>query len=145
MIAIWIGVYSITKIMLSLTYCKSCGKPRFKPKRGGFRKNTIESEEASIRLIGQQIWDRVRWLPKITEVGKSVRLPSYEVEHNWTKQSIFWELPYWKDHLVRHCLDVMHVEKNVFDNIIHTVMNSDELKTMRKQGWIWRSTIDALS
>ena len=35
----------------------------------GFRKNTIESEEAPIRFINQQIWDRVRRLPKITELG----------------------------------------------------------------------------
>ena len=30
------------------------------------------------------------------------------------------------------CLDVMHVEKNVFDNIIHTVMNSDRTKDNEK-------------
>ena len=53
--------------------------------RYGFRKNTIESEKAPVRLTGQQIWDRVRRLPKITEVGKSVRLFGYRVEHNWTK------------------------------------------------------------
>ena len=41
--------------------------------------------------------------------------------HNWHKKSIFWDLPYWKDHLLRHCLDVMHVEKNFFDNIMNTV------------------------
>ena len=43
----------------------------------GFINNTIESEEASVRLTGQQIWDRIRRLPKIIEVGKSVRLPGY--------------------------------------------------------------------
>ncbi|XP_073119939.1 uncharacterized protein [Henckelia pumila] len=63
-------------------------------------------------------------------------LPSYEVdaeEHNkelskmlaggWRKRSIFWELPYWSSNMVRHNLDVMHIEKNVFDNIFNTLMN----------------------
>ena len=29
------------------------------------------------------------------------------------EKSIFWRLPYWKDIEVRHCIDLMHVEKNV--------------------------------
>ena len=47
----------------------------------------------------------------------------YGEHHHWQKKSIFWELPYWKDHLLRHNLDVMHIEKNFFDNIMHTVLN----------------------
>ncbi|XP_074352953.1 uncharacterized protein LOC141692115 [Apium graveolens] len=35
----------------------------------------------------------------------------------------FFELEYWKFHHVRHCLDVMHVEKNVCDNIIGTLLH----------------------
>ena len=45
-----------------------------------------------------------------------------ENEHNWTKKSIFWELPYWQHQLLRHNLDVMHIEKNLFENIINTVV-----------------------
>ena len=41
----------------------------------------------------------------------------------WNKRSIFWDLPYWCEHLLRHNLDVMHIEKNVFDNIFNTVFN----------------------
>jgi len=41
----------------------------------------------------------------------------------WSKRSIFWELPYWKTLLIRHNLDVMHIEKNFFEQLIHTVMN----------------------
>lgn len=41
----------------------------------------------------------------------------------WKKRSIFWDLPYWKDLLIRHNLDVMRIEKNVFDNIFNTVLN----------------------
>jgi len=39
------------------------------------------------------------------------------------KKSIFWDLPYWKDNLLRHNLDVMHIEKNFFDNIFNIMMN----------------------
>jgi hypothetical protein len=43
----------------------------------------------------------------------------------WKKKSIFFRLPYWKDNLLRHNLDVMHIEKNVMDNILHTIMDTN--------------------
>ncbi|XXG62917.1 hypothetical protein AAC387_Pa05g1207 [Persea americana] len=42
--------------------------------------------------------------------------------HNWKKKSIFYDLPYWKDNLLRHNLDVMHIKKNVCDNILWTIL-----------------------
>ncbi|XP_073137252.1 uncharacterized protein [Henckelia pumila] len=41
----------------------------------------------------------------------------------WKKKSIFFNLPYWKHLHVRYCLDVMHIEKNVFESLINTLMN----------------------
>jgi hypothetical protein len=41
----------------------------------------------------------------------------------WKKKSIFFRLPYWKDNLFRHNLDVMDIEKNVMDNILSTILN----------------------
>ncbi|KAK2368692.1 hypothetical protein QL285_081869 [Trifolium repens] len=41
----------------------------------------------------------------------------------WNKKSIFFELPYWKDNCLRHNLDMMHIEKNVCENIIFTLLN----------------------
>ena len=49
-------------------------------------------------------------------------------ELNWSKKSIFFELPYWSKLLLRHNLDVMHIEKNVCDNIIGTLLD-DPLKS----------------
>lgn len=43
----------------------------------------------------------------------------------WKKRSIFFELPYWEHHILRHNLDVMHIEKNVCENIIQTILNID--------------------
>lgn len=47
----------------------------------------------------------------------------YGVKHNWHKKSIFWKLPYWKDLLLLHNLDVMYIENNVFDNIMNIILN----------------------
>jgi hypothetical protein len=41
----------------------------------------------------------------------------------WNKKSIFFRLSYWKDNLLRHNLDVMHIEKNVMDNILGTILD----------------------
>jgi hypothetical protein len=37
----------------------------------------------------------------------------------------FFELPYWKDILVRHNLDAMHIEKNICDSILGTLLGID--------------------
>ena len=41
----------------------------------------------------------------------------------YKKKSIFFELEYWKHLLVRHLLDVMHIEKNVCENIYGTILH----------------------
>ena len=66
--------------------------------------------------------------PRLQEINfglKSTKIkqPDFGRTHNWVKKSIFWELPYWSTNLIRHNLDVMHVEKNVFDNVFNTVMD----------------------
>ncbi|KAA0032142.1 uncharacterized protein E5676_scaffold186G00260 [Cucumis melo var. makuwa] len=42
---------------------------------------------------------------------------------NWTKKSIFFDLPYWSTLLLRHKLDVMHIEKNVCDNLVGMLLS----------------------
>jgi hypothetical protein len=45
-------------------------------------------------------------------------LPSFK------KHSIFFKyLPYWKYLEIRHAIDVMHLEKNMFDNIVGTLLD----------------------
>ena len=46
-------------------------------------------------------------------------------ELNWTKRSIFFKLEYWPKLKLRHNIDVMHVEKNMCDNIVGTLLNID--------------------
>jgi len=52
-----------------------------------------------------------------------LKFAGFGLTYNWVKQSIFWELSYWKTNLLRHNLDVMHIEKNMFENIFNTVMD----------------------
>nr|AAX95502.1 Transposase family tnp2, putative [Oryza sativa Japonica Group]AAX96710.1 transposon protein, putative, CACTA, En/Spm sub-class [Oryza sativa Japonica Group]ABA93033.1 transposon protein, putative, CACTA, En/Spm sub-class [Oryza sativa Japonica Group] len=48
------------------------------------------------------------------------------------KHSIFFKfLPYWKDLHIRHSIDVMHLEKNVFDSTIRTIL---DIPTKTKDG-----------
>jgi hypothetical protein len=51
------------------------------------------------------------------------KFPGFGLTYNWVKRCIFWELPYWKTNLLRHNLDVMHIEKNVLENIFNTIMD----------------------
>ncbi|XP_016206569.1 uncharacterized protein LOC107646941 [Arachis ipaensis] len=42
---------------------------------------------------------------------------------NWKKWSIFFELPYWKNNMFRHNCIVMHIEKNIANSIIRTLLD----------------------
>ncbi|XP_074324039.1 uncharacterized protein LOC141660961 [Apium graveolens] len=59
--------------------------------------------------------------------GKEVK-KSKKVECPWKKKSVFFELEYWKYHHVRQLLDVMHIEKNVCDNLLGTLLNMRKSK-----------------
>ncbi|KAA0062133.1 transposase [Cucumis melo var. makuwa] len=41
----------------------------------------------------------------------------------WKRRSSFFELPYYKNLQVRHCLDIMYIEKNVCMNIVGTLLD----------------------
>ncbi|XP_050227785.1 uncharacterized protein LOC126677281 [Mercurialis annua] len=60
---------------------------------------------------------------KAFEPGAKVTNALLSKDHWWNKKSIFWDLPYWRTNVIRHNLDVMHIEKNVFGNIFNTVLN----------------------
>jgi hypothetical protein len=36
----------------------------------------------------------------------------------WKKKSIFWDLPYWEVFEVRHAIDVIHLTKNLYVNLL---------------------------
>ena len=105
---------------------------RFLPPNHGYRKNKkdffvgrVEKDVAPPSLSGEELLDVVLEYGDIVfslQSGKQ-KFPGFGLTHNWVKRSIFWELSYWKTNLLRHNLDVMHIEKNVFENIFNTVMD----------------------
>ncbi|CAA7027471.1 unnamed protein product [Microthlaspi erraticum] len=68
---------------------------------------------------------------KPTEISKRKRdraesMREGSSRQQWRKKSIFFELPYWEHSLLRHNLDVMHIEKNVFDNVVLTLLDDKQ-------------------
>ncbi|CAM8905199.1 unnamed protein product [Rhodiola kirilowii] len=74
----------------------------------------------------------------------------------WSHKTIFYELPYWKTFSQAYSIDVMHIEKNVFDNIIGTILGlegktKDDVKAregLEKQGvrkHLWKKIIGTSS
>nr|XP_027186018.1 uncharacterized protein LOC113784049 [Cicer arietinum] len=94
----------------------------FRRSKKGFTKNRVVKDEPPPILNGEEVWGLVHNIPRVID-NAHTKLSGYGVSHNWTKRSIFWDLPYWKDNLLRHNLDVMHIEKNFFDNVFNIVMN----------------------
>ncbi|XP_043816100.1 uncharacterized protein LOC122724634 [Manihot esculenta] len=97
----------------------------YRRQKDKFRKYFIEKTHPPSRMAGDVIQHRVNLLSDVvfgTTAGKQT-IPGFGVQHNWVKKSIFWELLYWQSNLLRHNLNVMHIEKNVFDNIFYTVMD----------------------
>lgn len=57
------------------------------------------------------------------ELQQADESESWNFEVNpWKGRSIFFELPYLEHNILRHNLDAMHIEKNVFDNILNTLL-----------------------
>ncbi|KAI0516679.1 hypothetical protein KFK09_009356 [Dendrobium nobile] len=110
---------------------------QFRRNKEAFVKNRIERSPPPPRLSGDEILQRLSNIPTIIEYPmlSESKFPGYGVQHNWIKKSIFWTLPYWRTNLIRHNLDVMHIEKNFLDNIFNTIMDvkgksKDNVKAM---------------
>jgi len=78
-----------------------------------------EDKIAPPPLTGDEVYNRVSDV-EVT-YGKIVKHSG--VKNIWKKKSIFFELSYWSKLDVRHCIDLMHVEKNVCDSIIAILLN----------------------
>ncbi|CAM8999975.1 unnamed protein product [Rhodiola kirilowii] len=88
-----------------------------------FRRDHIEADGPIPFRSGEEIYNRVQNYNYVWEERPDHIIDGFGVTHNWTKKSIFWDLPYWVNVKLRHNLDVMHIEKNVFENVFNTVMN----------------------
>ncbi|XP_075099537.1 uncharacterized protein LOC142176307 [Nicotiana tabacum] len=87
----------------------------------------VKRRHAPKILSGDDILNQLASLDgfKFGKTQKKQRHGRDKATHNWRKKSIFFRLPYWKNNLIRHNLDVMHIEKNVCDNIIGTLLDME--------------------
>ncbi|XP_045830720.1 uncharacterized protein LOC123922020 [Trifolium pratense] len=92
-------------------------KHRYRKWRKAFN-NESEEGRAPLSITGDQIYEKVKLMSN--KFGKP--FANELVTGGWKKKSIFFELPYWKSLYVRHFLDVMHIEKNVFESVIGTLL-----------------------
>jgi hypothetical protein len=85
-----------------------------------------------------QVMKFIKWLRMSMLSLVSVKRTGKNTEEDdiWKKQSIFWELPYWKDLDVRHSIDVMHVKKNVCESLLETLLNTDEKTRDHGNAWV---------
>jgi hypothetical protein len=89
-----------------------------------FNGNT-EKMRLPLHLTCHEVYEMVKNVHVV--LGKRKRTTkNNEDDDMWKKQSIFWELPYWKDLYVHHSIDVMHVEKNVRENLVGTLLNTNK-------------------
>ena len=104
---------------------------KFRLRRAQFD-GDVELRDPPKLLSGLEILEQVKNIdvtlgkkPKSNTVGKRTRGKNVEESDSrqWRKKSVFFELPYWKFNLIRHNLDVMHIEKNVCDNVLYTLLN----------------------
>jgi len=70
-------------------------------------------------LFGDKVCDKVKDITN--KFGKPFAADL--VTSGSKKKSIFFYLPFWKSLYIKHFLDVMHIEKNVFDSVIGTLLN----------------------
>ncbi|GJR91163.1 uncharacterized protein Tco_0215174, partial [Tanacetum coccineum] len=97
-----------TRVLGKIAYA---GHRRFLPKKHRWRKDKSFND---FGLIGAK------------------RKRDIKVELNWSKRSIFYELEYWSDIHLKHNLDVMHIEKNVTESFMGTLLMNDKSKDTPK-------------
>ncbi|XP_028097569.1 uncharacterized protein LOC114297356 [Camellia sinensis] len=88
----------------------------------------IENRSKPVELSGEQILEQINlgtYKPYGKHPTNQKRQRTEKPTPNWTKRSILFDLPYWKTLKLRHNLDVMHIEKNICDSLLGTLLNID--------------------
>jgi hypothetical protein len=87
-----------------------------------FNGNT-EKRHPPPHLIGHEVYEMVK---DVHVLGKQKRTgKNTEEDDMWKKQTIFWEVLDWRDLDVRHSIDLVHVENNVCESLLGTLLNTD--------------------
>ncbi|XP_042441453.1 uncharacterized protein LOC122026804 [Zingiber officinale] len=113
---------------------KECymGHRRYLPLNHKWRKDkhsfdgTVEMRLPPKSFSGKDILCQVQDLEGIIlgkDTTRKTKISHDKRGDNWNKKSIFFELPYWETLLLRHNLDVMHIEKNICNSVLGTIMD----------------------
>ena len=95
----------------------------FRYDKDGFDGNT-KFGGSPIPLTGEEVLAQLGETTFTYGKGQSnMDIDEKDEEQIWKKRSIFFDLPYWKFNVLRHNLDVMHIEKNICDNLLGTFLN----------------------
>ncbi|KAH7846709.1 hypothetical protein Vadar_017271 [Vaccinium darrowii] len=110
------------------------GARRYLPEHHVWRRSKLyngkyEDRTRPLELSGREILEQIN-LGTYKPFGKHAsnkkrKRDEYEKNFNWGKKSIFFDLPYWETLNLRHCLDVLHIGKNICDNLVGTIMGTD--------------------
>lgn len=94
----------------------------------------MQSRRRPLPLLANNVLSEVNSFQQVSFKKGEKRKYDYSNSYkNWQKKSAFFQLPYWKALLLCHNFNVMHIEKNMFDNVIGTMM-SIKGKTKGKLG-----------
>uniref|UniRef100_A0A803N670 Uncharacterized protein n=1 Tax=Chenopodium quinoa TaxID=63459 RepID=A0A803N670_CHEQI len=86
---------------------------------------TVEKGTVRVPLSGDDVLMQCSQFTQVPfgKVGTKRKWEETNSLYGWRKQSIFFQLPYWRKLKLRHNLNVMHIEKNISENILGTLMN----------------------
>ncbi|XP_060961844.1 uncharacterized protein LOC133032042 [Cannabis sativa] len=92
----------------------------------------IERRPPPRRFTCEGVLEQVNRLPPHLlgnhELFGGVKRRRVSENHNWRRKSIFHELDYWCSNILKHNIDVMHVEKNVCDSLLGTILDNEKSK-----------------
>jgi hypothetical protein len=104
------------------------GHRRFLPKDHPYRRNRKDFDGTIEKCLPPKYQDRLAILREVNKLDvvlgkgdRAVAVPDWSV---WKKKLVFWKLLYWPVLSVRHCLDPMHITKNVCGNMLNTLMDT---------------------
>ncbi|KAK1687163.1 hypothetical protein QYE76_048011 [Lolium multiflorum] len=100
-------------------------------KRGDLFDGTNEPRGPPRKKSGEEIDTLLKGWKECPAPGKIRQKPGEKKKKKettpligvWKRRSVFWDLPYWKILDTPHCLDVMHITKNVWESLLGTLLN----------------------
>jgi hypothetical protein len=109
------------------------GHRRFLPTNHRFRRSKdfnglVEKREKPRKFTNSEVLEK---LEKVKDFkpgkypGNKKRKRTQKDEPNWSQKVSLYELPYWSNLKLAYNIDVMHVEKNICDNILGTLLEME--------------------